>query len=661
LSEEIFTSTPKALVALTSPFTDNLVNMSRPHPFHPLSSLWSVLFCVLLASTAQAQRIIQVPGDAPTIQAGINMANGGDTVNVAPGLYSEAINFNGKSITVQGSASGVILDDGRTGPVVRFDSGETRSAVLQNVTVRNGSTQISPGAGGIYISGASPTIKNSTIEENDKCGIGIFDGAPAILNNIISNTSIAMYSTGCYQNLANAPYGGAIVLSGVSSDGLEAQIIGNTIENNQVIYGSAGIDVISAGLPLIENNIIRNNITHELGAGIDVEGDSAPLIVQNLIYNNTVNPTLAAPAAEDVGAGINISVTAGQFASAFVLLVNNTIAENQLLLVPGARFQGSQFFASEQMERVHLINNLIIGTGSQSAVDCRQPISGPAVQPPVFDHNNVYNLNGDGAPVYSGACPDPTGSSGNISSDPLFSSGVGDTNPFQLFLASPSVDAGDNQAPALPNLDILGQPRIQNAKGLSTSIVDMGVYEYSGIPGPPPPSPVLTLTATPTSLVLAPGQNGTAQVTVTPTSGILGTVLLSCNGLPNSGSCTLSPSLMTFTTTNAQSSVLTINVAGSTTAHAQASIQDRRLWANLAGIILLPVMLFGKRRSPRARSSRFITAGSLFAVCCMTAGITGCGKDNYVIIGTQIYQVTVQALAPNSGITKQVALTVTIH
>src|SRR5216117_3331126 len=46
--------------------------------------------------------VIHVPADQPTIQAAINAAVNGDTVQVSPGTYIENINFLGKAITVAG-------------------------------------------------------------------------------------------------------------------------------------------------------------------------------------------------------------------------------------------------------------------------------------------------------------------------------------------------------------------------------------------------------------------------------------------------------------------------------------------------------------------------------------------------------------------------------
>jgi hypothetical protein len=632
----------------------------------------------MLFPTAHAQQTIQVPADAPTVQAAINMANTGDTVNIAPGTYTGQINFSGKSITVQGSAAGVILQGSLNGPVVTFASGETRSAILQNVTITNGAPTALPGGGGIFINGASPTIQNSIIQNNQQCGIGVMAGAPAILNNEISGTTFTSKQAGCTAIAAlNTGDGGAILLDGTSTDGLDTQIIGNTIENNQVVFGSPGITVINAGMPLTQNNTIQNNLTNDRGGGIFVYGDSAPSIVQNLIYNNTVNPgPITASSGDSVGAGLNIDIIKGLFTLFPVLIVNNSIIGNQLLVVQGANSQGSQLFVQDQIQMLQLYNNLIIGSTSQAAVDCAPPpppppppIPTPLVRSdaatvpafaPAFTNNDIYNLGNPGAATFAGICSDPTGTDGNISADPLFATVAGDPHPYELQLASPAVDSGDNAAPVLPPLDILGQPRIQNAKGLSTAIVDMGVYEYPGVPGAPPPPPTFTLTVSPSAATVLLGTTTNLTVTITPSAANFGPVQFACIGLPTTVSCAFTPSPINLTTTSSQTSQLALTAPPPPTASAQASPAHTGRSITLAGCLFLPLLLAFKPKSPKKKLPRALCLG-ITLLLISSAGLSGCGKDQFIsLIKPQTYNFIVQGTATNFNETQQAQVTLTI-
>jgi hypothetical protein len=198
----------------------------------PIRLLFS-LFAFTAAPCALASTI-NVPKDQPTIQAGINAANNGDTVLVSPGTYTENINFNGKKITVT-SARGpkvTIIDGGQADQVVTFDSGETQSSILRGFTIRNGlAICCSASAGGISISNSSPRISHNTITKNFGCGINAVDGAPVIEDNVISYTTNVPPSGYSYCGVAQG--------SGILLGNQSGQIIGN-LNSTAKMYTTLG-------------------------------------------------------------------------------------------------------------------------------------------------------------------------------------------------------------------------------------------------------------------------------------------------------------------------------------------------------------------------------------------------------------------------------------
>jgi Right handed beta helix region/Bacterial Ig domain/Domain of unknown function (DUF5123) len=397
------------------------------------------------------RRTIRVPSDQPTIQAAINVANDGDRVLVAPGTYFEHIDFSGKSITVT-SESGpqlTIIDAGNTDPVVRFTSGEGRDSVLNGFTLQNGRTNFGgggapPDGGGIVIQSTSPTITNNVITNNHASrgsGIGIVFGSPLIqLNTITANINDVTIGGG----------GGGILISGEGS----AEILDNVISNNVNNGGGGGIYISGAGAtPIIKRNVIKGNSVAlgASGGGIYTVNNSSPLIVQNLITGNQASN----------GGGIFWLVPGGVRGP---ILVNNTIADNDVTT------NGSGIFADGVDSQVELTNNIIVAKPGQTALYCG-PFDGHI--DPIIRFNNIFSASGM---AYGGSCADSTGTDGNISADPLF------TNPTQgdyhLQQGSPSIDAGDNLTPNLPDKDLDGDPRILDGNGDGNPIVDMGVDEF---------------------------------------------------------------------------------------------------------------------------------------------------------------------------------------
>jgi parallel beta-helix repeat protein len=582
--------------------------------------LWYVpvpLAMVMIMSSASGQTTIHVPADVSTIQGAIRSASNGDTILVAPGTYRENIDFLGKAITVEGaSAATTILQGGSApGAVVRFTSGEGRNSVLSNFTIQGGVPAAVPDAGGILIYRASPTIENNIIKNNTGCGIGGYDSSPLIAGNLITGTTglseYEFYAVCRDPQGDNSPppygpnpaqsypaNGSGILLAGLPIDGQQAQINGNTIKNNSAYDCAGGIWLADAGAPLVENNIIANNYSYFDGA-MAAWGNVAPVIVQNLIYGNVSDSTQIFNPIAVQNPAIYIVGYANAFGGITAVFAENTVVDNQALYQSYfVEWQSSsQVAVTDAPTPIPVYNNIIVGGGTLPAFACGGPSDTPNVAPEL-SHNDILVTGGDAVPV-AGPCAGQMDSYGNISFDPLFAStNTSAANPFQLQLQSPAVDAGDNNAPDLPSEDILSHPRIQNAKGLPSAIIDMGVYEYPGVPAPLPPAD-FTLQIAPSSLNLGSSAQGQVTVTLTPNSSFTGNVALSCGSLPATLSCSFSSQSIYLINGVAQTVNLTIaanapaNSSSLSTTHGISAISSSSIL--LAAILFLPPLGTKKR------------------------------------------------------------------
>jgi hypothetical protein len=203
-----------------------------------------LVIAILISTFCPANAdIINIPADQPTIQAGIDIAQIGDTVLVQPDIYIENISFAGRNITLgslflttgnESYISSTIIDGNTTGSVVTFAGPEDQSAILTGFTIQNG---ISTHGGGIFCdSSASPTITE---------------------NDIIYN--LAFDSLG--------GWGGGIYCAYLSN----ALIANNRIQYNEASLwfggNGGGIYCAEGSNPLIVGNLINENESQRLPGG----------------------------------------------------------------------------------------------------------------------------------------------------------------------------------------------------------------------------------------------------------------------------------------------------------------------------------------------------------------------------------------------------------
>lgn len=138
---------------------------------------WCPALAVALAAAFAASvsaETYHVPSDFPAIQACIDAVGDGDECLVAPGTYSETIDFMGKAIAVRSSdgAEVTTIDAISLGSsVVLCVSGEGPGTVLDGFTVTGGRANPCPDrccscGGGMVNYGSNPTVANCTFTAN---------------------------------------------------------------------------------------------------------------------------------------------------------------------------------------------------------------------------------------------------------------------------------------------------------------------------------------------------------------------------------------------------------------------------------------------------------------------------------------------------------------
>jgi len=201
------------------------------------ADLQKVLISIFVLLSASAQASVIGVGPGQSIQAAIDAANPGDTINVFSGTYYERINVM-KTLSLSGIDNGggrPVLDAGGVGSAVTLSSGGSN---LFGFEIRNSR---GTGSAGIEVVSSGNTISGNIVHDSNK-GIELSGSSRnTIGGNVADNNALGIYviSSG-YNTIVNN-------IASNNDYGIRIEgSVGNTIQGN-ILRGSSYYDAYDSG------------------------------------------------------------------------------------------------------------------------------------------------------------------------------------------------------------------------------------------------------------------------------------------------------------------------------------------------------------------------------------------------------------------------------
>jgi hypothetical protein len=238
-----------------------------------MTALAIITLCVSGPSLAVT---IHVPGDQPTIAAGLAAAVAGDIVLVAEGTYSEHDLVMPSGVTLQGetgSADDVVVDAKALGRVMLV-SGCDASTRIEAVTFQAGWVELGGPTG---YQGGGIDCRSSQLWIT-RC---LFRANHADQGGGMHCGSSHPILTECRFEENSAGAGGGVHVSGSSSPEFHAC----TFSEN-VVETDGGAMFVSLGGPLLEDCILTHNRAYIWGGGIYAQGEQTPHLLGCTLVEN---------------------------------------------------------------------------------------------------------------------------------------------------------------------------------------------------------------------------------------------------------------------------------------------------------------------------------------------------------------------------------------
>ncbi|MGW2512088.1 right-handed parallel beta-helix repeat-containing protein [Streptomyces scopuliridis] len=284
-----------------------------------------------------AQVTIRVPGDAPTISDAVSLAQPGDLVLVAPGVYHESVKIDTARITLRGESRDKVVVDGQlrrpngvvvTAPGVAVENLTVQKNTQNGVLVTGSAAAVAglPGSGG-YDTGDEPVsllksflVSHVTATRNGLYGIYAFSAQNGVIEHSYTSggADSGIYVGQCKPCRIvvrdNVSELNAVGYEGTNASG-DMYVVGNRLVGNRVGL-TTNSDHQEKLLPqrdaVVAGNLIADNQRTQTpeqadggwGIGIGVDGGSDNQFIRNRITGNT-NAGLVITATADLTADRN--------------------------------------------------------------------------------------------------------------------------------------------------------------------------------------------------------------------------------------------------------------------------------------------------------------------------------------------------------------------
>ena len=382
------------------------------------------LQCSLREAITNANNNAQTYADCAT-------GSGDDTISFSDALGSATIT-PGSTLPDISDPAGLSIDGG--GDIVINGNDAIRifwvdsQLTLNHITVTHGKCTSCLG-GGIYTSGGSLNIMNSTFSNNIEA-ISSFGGPVTISNSTFTGN--------------NGLYGGGVSASGAGS----TLTVSDSIFSNNNSTSGGGSAIYTDGVSNVTNSTFSGNTDPGGRGSIYTSGTAA---ISNSTFANNSSSGL-----NDAGAIFNQGT---------LTVSNSTFSGNSVTYGLGQYGGAGDIYQLGSASKLHLYNNILAnsGGGGHCTID-----AGTA------DGNN--NLVEDA----SSACGFTNGVNGNIvGSDPNLGTLTGSPAYFPLNSGSLAIDAGDNAVCAATPVSNASQNGLLRPQGAHC---DIGSYERDNIP-----------------------------------------------------------------------------------------------------------------------------------------------------------------------------------